>query len=158
MKCLLVTENAPAHPPGMEDELMDEFSFISVKCLPPNTTPLIQPMDQQVMSNFKKLYTKALFQRYLEVTSDTELTLKEFWKNHFNILHCIHLIDKAWRDVSHRTVKSARKKLWPDAVLERVFEDVEEEAPIIEDVVSLGKSMSWEVSNDDGGVSGGPPD
>ncbi|KAF6384947.1 hypothetical protein mRhiFer1_008808 [Rhinolophus ferrumequinum] len=159
MKGLLVMDNAPAHPPGLEDELMDEFSFINVKFLLPNTTPLIQPMVQQVISNFKKLYTKALFQRCFEVTSDTELTLREFWKNHFNILHCLHLIDKAWRDVSHRTMKSAWKKLWPDAVPERVFEDVEEEAPIAEDSVSLGKSMGLEVSHDDvGGVSGGPRD
>ncbi|KAF6384948.1 hypothetical protein mRhiFer1_008809 [Rhinolophus ferrumequinum] len=158
MKGLLVMDNVPAHPRGVEDEFMEEFSFISVKFLPPNTTPLIQPMDQQVISNCKKLYTKALFQRCFEVTLDTELTLREFWKNHFNILHCLHLIDKALRDVSHRTMKSAWKKLWPDAVPERVFEDVQEDAPIAEDIVSLGKSMGWEVSRDDGGVSGGPQD
>ena len=46
MKCLLIMDNAPAHPPGLEDELTDEFSFIKVKFLPPNTTPLLQPMDQ----------------------------------------------------------------------------------------------------------------
>ncbi|KAF6361685.1 hypothetical protein mRhiFer1_009915 [Rhinolophus ferrumequinum] len=138
-------EKLPGHKP-MKD------SFCT-----PNTAPLIQPMDQQVISNFKKLYTKALFQRCFEVTSDKELTLREFWKNHFNILCCLHLIDKAWRDVFHRTVTSAREKLWPDAVLERVFEDVEEDAPGVEDVVSLGKSMGLEVSSDDdGGVSEGP--
>ncbi|KAF6390255.1 hypothetical protein mRhiFer1_007835 [Rhinolophus ferrumequinum] len=138
-----------AHPPDLEDELMEEFNFINVKFLPPNMTPLIQPMEQQVMSNFKKLCTKALFQRCFEVTSDTELTFREFWKNHFNILHCLHLIDKARRDVSHTTMKSAWKKLWPDAVPERVLEDVEEDAPIVEDIVSLGKSMGLEVSSDD---------
>ncbi|KAF6357048.1 hypothetical protein mRhiFer1_009984 [Rhinolophus ferrumequinum] len=149
MKCLLVMAKAPAHPLGLEDELMEEFSFINVNFLPPNTTPLIQPMDQQVIPNFKKLCTKALFQRCFEVTSDKELTLREFWKNHLNILHCLHLIDKAWRDVSHRTMKSAWKKLWPDAVPEHVFEDVKEDAPIVEDIVSLRKSMDLEVSSDD---------
>ncbi|KAF6276060.1 hypothetical protein mRhiFer1_009416 [Rhinolophus ferrumequinum] len=151
-KCLTVMDNAPTHPPGLEDKSMEEFSFIDVRFLPPNTTPLIQPMDQQVISNFKKLYTKALFQRCFEVTSDTELTLREFWKNHFNTLHCLRLIDKAWRDVSHRTMTSAWEKLWPDAVPERVFEDVEEDAPIVEDIVSLVKSMDLEVSSYDGGV------
>ncbi|XP_074170474.1 uncharacterized protein LOC141567452 [Rhinolophus sinicus] len=123
--------------------------FYQCKGFDPNATLLIQPVDQQVISNFKTLYTKALFQRCFEVTSDTELTLREFWKNHFNVLHCLHLIDKAWRVVSHRTMKSAWKKLWPDAVPECVFEDVEEDAPIVEDVVSLGKSMGLEVSSDD---------
>lgn len=78
------------------------------------------------------------------MTSDTELTFRELWKNYFNILHCLHLIDKAWRDVSHRTMKPAWKKLWLEAVPERVFED----APV-EDLVSLGKSMGLEVSSDD---------
>ncbi|XP_034954627.2 tigger transposable element-derived protein 1-like [Zootoca vivipara] len=149
MKCLLVMDNAPAHPPGLEEELVEEFSFINVMFLPPNTTSLIQPMEQQVIPNFKKLYTRALFQRCFEVTSDTELTLREFWKNNFNILHCLHLIDKAWRDVPQRTLMSAWKTLWPEAFLEGVFEDVEEDAPIVEDIVSLGKSMGLEVSSDD---------
>uniref|UniRef100_UPI00358F4F24 tigger transposable element-derived protein 1-like n=1 Tax=Myxine glutinosa TaxID=7769 RepID=UPI00358F4F24 len=66
LKALLVMDNAPAHPPGLEEDLEEEYSFIKVKFLPPNTTPLIQPMDQQVISNFKKLYTKAMFQRCFE--------------------------------------------------------------------------------------------
>ncbi|XP_032997965.1 zinc finger protein 850-like [Lacerta agilis] len=138
-----------SHPPGLADELMEEFSFISVKFLPPNATPLIQPMDQQVISNFKKLYTKALFQRCFEVTSDRELTLGEFWKNHFNILHCLHVIDKAWRDVTQRTLKAAWKKLWPEAVPGDGREAVEEDAAIVEDIVSLGNSMGLEVSGAD---------
>jgi len=55
LKCLLVMDNAPAHPPSLADELMEELGFITVKLLPPNTTPLIQPMDQPVISNFEKL-------------------------------------------------------------------------------------------------------
>ncbi|XP_050733143.1 tigger transposable element-derived protein 1-like [Eriocheir sinensis] len=96
LKALLLMDNAPAHPPGMEEELGKGYKFIRVMFLPPNTTPLIQPMDQNVIATFKKLYTKALFERCFEVTSETELTLREFWKNYFNILHCLRLIDKAW--------------------------------------------------------------
>jgi hypothetical protein len=101
-------------------------------------------MDQQVISNIKKLYTKALFQRCFEVTSDTELTLREFWKYHFTI-HCISLIDKAWQEVSYRTVNSAWRNLWPEAVTERDFEAV----PIVEDIVSLGRSVGLDVSDGD---------
>ena len=55
IKALLVLDNAPAHPPGLENDLVGEYSFIKIKYLPPNTTPLIQPMDQQVISNFNIL-------------------------------------------------------------------------------------------------------
>jgi hypothetical protein len=119
-----------------------QFEFITVKFLPPNSTPLIQPMDQQVISNFKKLYTKALFQRYFEVTSDTELTLRVFWKDHFHIIHSITLIDKAWQEVSYRTMNSAWRNLWPEAATERDFEAV----PIVEDTVSgqvHGTGCEW---------------
>jgi hypothetical protein len=110
LKALLVMDNAHAHPQGLEEDLSTGYGFFQVKFLPPNTTPLIQPMDQQIISNFKKLYTKALFQRCFEVTSDAELTLTDFWKDHFNIPHCLRITDKVWSQVSHRTMRSAWKK------------------------------------------------
>ncbi|KAJ7316369.1 hypothetical protein JRQ81_002531 [Phrynocephalus forsythii] len=145
MRCLLLLDNAPGHPPGLERDLAEEFAFINVKFLPPNTTSLIQPMDQLVISNFKKLYTKALFQRCFDVTSETELTLRDFWKNHFNIFHSLQMIVKAWKDVTEITLKAAWKKLWPDAVTEAVLED----APIVEEIVNLGDSLGLDVSNAD---------
>lgn len=36
LKCLLMMDNAPAHPPGLADELMEKLDFITVKFLPPN--------------------------------------------------------------------------------------------------------------------------
>uniref|UniRef100_UPI00358EFACF tigger transposable element-derived protein 1-like n=1 Tax=Myxine glutinosa TaxID=7769 RepID=UPI00358EFACF len=149
LKALLVMDNAPAHPPGLEEDLEEEYSFIKGKFLPPNTTPLIQPMDQQVISNFKKLYTKAMFQRCFEVTNETELTLRDFWKDHYNILHCLRIIDKAWREVSLRTMNSAWKKLWPDCVAGRDFEGFEE--PIVPAIVALGQSMGLELTQESRG-------
>jgi hypothetical protein len=107
LKALLVMDNAPADQ-GLEEDVSAEYGFIQVKFLPPNTTTLIQ----QVISNFKKLYIKALFQRCFEVSSEAELALTDFWKDHFNILHCLRIIDNAWSQVSHRTMRSAWKKLW----------------------------------------------
>ena len=151
LRCLLLMDNAPAHPPGLEEDLDMEYDFIKVKFLPPNTTPLLQPMDQQVISNFKKLYTKELFSRCFQVTNDTELTLRDYWKDHFNILHCINLIDKAWNDVSTRTLKSAWKKVWPSCVPEREeFEGLEADAAaVVDEIVSLGKNMGLEVDGND---------
>ncbi|PNF40558.1 hypothetical protein B7P43_G07603 [Cryptotermes secundus] len=115
---LLVMDNAPAHPPDLQDDLHDEFKFIKIQFLPPNTTLLLQPMDQQVISNFKKLYTKALFERCFEVTEGTNLTLREFWKYHFHIVVCLKMIEKAWEGTTKRTPTSAWKKFWPESVVE----------------------------------------
>ncbi|GBN70026.1 Tigger transposable element-derived protein 1 [Araneus ventricosus] len=120
MQALLVLDNAPAHPPNLEDDILEEFKFIKVLYLPPNTTPILQPMDQQAISNFKKLYTKHLFRRCFEVTENTNLTLREYWKDNFNNV----------------------KKLWPESVAESTFEGFEPEVPVEEEIVSLGRSMS----------------
>ncbi|XP_069940538.1 tigger transposable element-derived protein 1-like [Cherax quadricarinatus] len=153
LKCLLVLDNAPGHPTDVAERLYGDMSFIKVKFLPPNTTPLLQPMDQQVISNFKKLYTKALFERCFVMTSETQLTLREFWRDHFNILNCVNLIGKAWEEVTKRTLNSAWKKLWPECVDKRDFEgfeaNPENPVPVEESIVALGKSMGLEVSGED---------
>ncbi|XP_053643175.2 tigger transposable element-derived protein 1 [Cherax quadricarinatus] len=153
LKCLLVLDSAPGHPSDLAERLSRDMSFIKVKFLPPNTTPLLQPMDQQVISNFKKLYTKAMFQKCFEETSDTRLTLREFWEDHFSILICVNLIGKAWEGVTKRTLNSAWKKLWPQCVEERDFEvfgaNPRGPMPVVESIVALGKSMGLEVSGED---------
>ncbi|XP_068204575.1 tigger transposable element-derived protein 1-like [Palaemon carinicauda] len=163
MKCLLVLDNAPTHPPDLEEYLLAEYSFIKVLYLPPNTTPLLQPMDQKVISNFKRLYTKHLFQRFFQVTESTNLTLREFWKDHFNIVICLRLIDLAWQEVSRRSLNSSWKKLSPDVVSARDFEGfgkpggeaefIDDPEPIrqseVADIVHLGTSMGLDVSAKD---------
>lgn len=111
---------------------MREFDFMTVKFLLFNSPPLIQPKGQ-VTSNFKN-YTTALFQRRFEVMSNTELTLREFWKHHFNIVHSQSLIVKVWQEVSQRTVNSA----WRNFV--GIFE---------ESSVSLGMYMGLDVCDGD---------
>ncbi|XP_070586956.1 tigger transposable element-derived protein 1-like, partial [Erythrolamprus reginae] len=150
LKALLLLDNAPAHPPNLIEDIFEEFNFVCGLFLPPNTTPLLQPMDQQVIANFKKIYMKHLFKRCFEVTESTNLTLQEFWKDHYNIATCISLIDLSWQGVSRRTLTSAWKKLWPGAVSNRTSETLEEAEPIIlEEIVSLGQSMGLEVNEDD---------
>ncbi|CAG6006743.1 unnamed protein product [Menidia menidia] len=152
LKCLLCLDKAPAHPPGLEDDIFDEFKFIKVLYLPPNTTPILQPMGQQVISNFKKLYTKYLFKQCFDVTQSANLTLLKYWRRHFNIVHCLKIIGQAWEGVTRLTLNSAWKKLWPDAVAPRDFEGCEpvpHPEPDVEEIVSIGKSMGLDVDEDD---------
>ena len=43
IKALLVLENAPAHPAGLENDLLGEYSFIKIKYLPPVPLLLSSP-------------------------------------------------------------------------------------------------------------------
>ncbi|XP_070592105.1 tigger transposable element-derived protein 1-like [Erythrolamprus reginae] len=156
LQALLLLDNAPGHPPALQDDILEEFQFVKVVFLPPNMTSILQPMDQQVIANFKKLYTKHLFRRCFDVTENTNLTLREFWKDHFNIVSCLNIIDLAWQEVSRRNLNSAWKKLWPAAVAPRdsaepegETEDITETDTPLEEIVSLGKCMGLEVDEGD---------
>ncbi|XP_078233580.1 fidgetin-like protein 1 isoform X4 [Pogona vitticeps] len=147
LKALLLMDNAPAHPPGLEDDLLEEFSFIKIMFLPPNTTPVLQPMDQQVIVNFKKRYTKELFRCCFEVTDTTNLTLLEFWREHFDIVICLKLITTAWDGISQRNLNSAWLNLWPECVATGVSAPAPE-SRVMEDIVALGRNMDFEVTED----------
>ncbi|GLV41886.1 hypothetical protein CBL_00348 [Carabus blaptoides fortunei] len=45
LQVLFVLDNAPVYPPNREDDIHVEFKFIKVLYRPPNTTPILQPMD-----------------------------------------------------------------------------------------------------------------
>jgi len=49
----VLLDNAAGHPPGLKEDLEAEYNFIKMKFLPANITSILQPMDQQVISNFK---------------------------------------------------------------------------------------------------------
>jgi len=54
VKILLLLDNATSHK--SDDEISEQFPFLRIEFLPPNTTSLIQPMDQGVIANFKRIY------------------------------------------------------------------------------------------------------
>ncbi|GFX41814.1 tigger transposable element-derived protein 1 [Trichonephila clavipes] len=66
LKALLLLDDAPGHPKDLKDNLLTDFPWLTVQFLPPNTTSLIQPIDQEVIAAFKKLYTRELFRRCFE--------------------------------------------------------------------------------------------
>ncbi|XP_068229455.1 tigger transposable element-derived protein 1-like [Palaemon carinicauda] len=61
-KILLVLDNATGHPPHLDDFQPD----VKVVYLLPNTTSLLHPMDQGVIANFKKYYTRRTYRMALK--------------------------------------------------------------------------------------------
>ncbi|CAI6357775.1 unnamed protein product [Macrosiphum euphorbiae] len=57
-KVLLFIDNCTAHNHDIE------LSSIKVHFLPPNTTPILQPMDQGVIQNFKMFYRKEIIRQF----------------------------------------------------------------------------------------------
>ena len=85
-KVLLLLDNAGGHP----DELY--YEGVKVEFLPPNTTSVLQPMDQGIIRAFKALYTRNCLQSLVhEMDSDPDFSLTEYWKK-FTIATCLNVI------------------------------------------------------------------
>uniref|UniRef100_A0A8C5LYN1 DDE-1 domain-containing protein n=1 Tax=Leptobrachium leishanense TaxID=445787 RepID=A0A8C5LYN1_9ANUR len=72
---------------------------VKVVFLPPNTTAVVQPMDQGAISNFKAYYLRDTFAQAIAAIDGDAVTLCDFWKSE-NILQCIRNIGSAWEEVT----------------------------------------------------------
>ena len=116
VKAILLLDNAPAHP--AERELVGLDGRIKVIYLPPNTTSLIQPMDQGVIEACKRGYRQR-FQRECNVVIETEedkvedtraqRTLANY--KSYNIRNALENWKDAWNNVKVTTLNNAWNKL-----------------------------------------------
>ncbi|GFU30615.1 DDE-1 domain-containing protein [Nephila pilipes] len=74
---MLALDSAPAHPPNLRDDRLEDFKFIQF--LPPNT---LLPQG----------------------TQGTSLPHKEFWNYHFYVFGCLNVIENAWKEVNKRAL------------------------------------------------------
>lgn len=61
LKILLIVDNVPGHSQPLDGYYAD----VNIVFLPPNTTTLLQPVDQSVIANFKKYYTHRTYRQAL---------------------------------------------------------------------------------------------
>lgn len=83
-----------------------KLSNIKLVFLPPNTSSLIQPLDQGIIKKFITNYRK-YFLRFLITQFDNNSldAIKEV-----NVLNAINWIKKSWDEVSELTIKKCFKK------------------------------------------------
>lgn len=91
---LMLLDNCGAHPNL-------EFSNIKLLFLPPNTTSLIQPLDQGIIQNFKTNYRKLLVCNLVN-TVDFNVNNKTIMN--FSLLDAIFLANDAWIKISKESI------------------------------------------------------
>ncbi|KFD64458.1 hypothetical protein M514_23305 [Trichuris suis] len=136
-KVLLLLDNAGGHHADVHSE------GFQIQLLPPNTTSLIQPMDQGVIRAFKALYTKISLQRIVNaMDADENFMLKGYWRE-FSISACLSVIQSALREMKKETLNTCWKKLWPDCVHDyEGFSPDEVQHAAVNEAVTLAKLLS----------------
>ncbi|XP_050322584.1 LOW QUALITY PROTEIN: jerky protein homolog-like [Bactrocera neohumeralis] len=104
IKALLLIDNAPSHP--SEAELKTEDGNIIDMFMPPNVTPLIQPMDQNAIKITKLYYRNSL----LASIAAKNLDLLESMKN-VTLKDAVTLLSVAWDRVSTETLANCWKNI-----------------------------------------------
>ncbi|XP_070614248.1 tigger transposable element-derived protein 1-like [Erythrolamprus reginae] len=138
-KVLLLMDNAGGHATDIG------YRGVKITFLPPNTTSLIQPMDQGVIRAFKALYTRNSLQALVEAMDvDDNFSLKAYWRE-YTILSCLKNIQKALTEMKKETMNSCWKKLWPEVVKDyRGFSAEEIQHSAINKAVVLAKALEGE--------------
>lgn len=139
-KALVLIDNAPSHPVYL-DELSENVKFVF---LPANTTPIIQPMDQGVISNFKSYYLRRTFKLLLsETDGQDQLTILEFWKK-FNIMKAIEIISDSWKEVKPTCMNGAWRKIWPECVKILCDAEVDDAPAVCHEISNLASEFNFE--------------
>ncbi|CAG9566413.1 unnamed protein product [Danaus chrysippus] len=92
-KIILFIDNCPAHPH------IQKLTNIKLAFLPPNTTSVIQPIDQGIIKTLKSHYRKLLVEK---MVNDNENSSTPFA---VNILDGIEMLTTAWARVTADTIK-----------------------------------------------------
>ncbi|XP_039608826.1 tigger transposable element-derived protein 1-like [Polypterus senegalus] len=109
-KVVLLLDNTGGHPLDLS------YQGVKIEFLLPNTTSLIQPMDQGVIRAFKALYTRNSLQHMVvAMDRNDDFSLKEYWRKYMITL-CMVNVQKALNDIKKGTVNACWKKLWPEVV------------------------------------------
>jgi hypothetical protein len=78
--------------------------------MPPNTTSLLQPIDQGVTGSFKAYYMHRTFSQALKSTDGTNTTLKDFWRS-YNIYKSVKNMGYLWNEVKSTNMNGVWKKV-----------------------------------------------
>lgn len=101
--CLLI-DNCSAHSPYVT------LTNIILRFLPPNTTSLIQPMDQGVIRNWKGHYRSTLNHRIITALDADESVQALQIARKINLLDAIYIAKSSWSLVQPATITNCYRK------------------------------------------------
>ena len=111
VRALILLDNAPAHPAA--EELVSADGRIKCLFLPPNTTSLIQPMDQGVIQATKMRYRRFFMNEVLVVSEEEGATVDRRGEKTvanlkaYNLKNAMWNLEKAWKQLPPSALSNA---------------------------------------------------
>lgn len=141
-KALLLIDNCSTHP----EDLKSSDGSITCMFLVPNTTSLIQPMDQGILQAAKNHYRKKLLQRVItsRYTETTRSLSREIGKK-LTVKDLIYMLDDAWEEASAESIFEEFSKLQinPDAETRSLNDsEMQTESIVSESIMEI----SWKLA------------
>ena len=97
-KIALLIDNCPAHPS------VSNLTNVQLVFLPPNTTSVLQPIDQGVIRSLKAHYRGRVVRRLCRALDKTKTLPK------ISILQVIKILVSSWEAVSAQTIVNCSRK------------------------------------------------
>lgn len=101
-KILLFIDNATSHT------TVKDFENIKLCFMPPNTTALLQPLDQGIIHSFKLEYRRILVKQQLIAVNCGKSTV-EFLKS-LSLLDALYFVNQGWKNVKMLTIQNCFKR------------------------------------------------
>ncbi|XP_044589588.1 jerky protein homolog-like [Cotesia glomerata] len=108
-KIVLIMDNAACHPPA--EELNKLCESCTIIFLPPNTTSLMQPLEQGIIEKFKRRYRNDLIEKIV-FHEKNNAENNDYFKS-FDLLEAFNLCVLAWDEVTSSDIRNCWKNLIP---------------------------------------------
>lgn len=142
VKAILLVDNATCH--GTANTFSHDENF-KVIFFPPNNTPLLQPLDQNVIKSLKQRYRKHLLSTLLALCVNGNNDMVSALKN-INLKDVAFLIVEAWNDVPRSVVMSSFKHLFSS--IDAIEFNIPENHFVEEDDIPLARLYNLVIEND----------
>lgn len=101
-KIILFVDNASCHK-------TPHLKNVELHYLPPNTTALLQPLDQGIIHSFKAYYRQIIVKKQLSAL-ERDLSIPDFYKS-ISLLDALNFVKRAWLLVDPGTISNCFRKV-----------------------------------------------
>lgn len=132
-KGFLLLYNAPSYPSFTL--LKSDEGKIKAMLLPPNTTSIIQPMDQAVLDPCKRRYKRKSLANIILENDSTDKPVPDILKA-VRMKEVVYWIAADWKETTEDSLRKAWPNLFPESA-----NDTEE--PVIEDLLDRKNAIAY---------------